>query len=384
MGKWLIMEKNVLAIVEFLGVVSYEIFVAYVMKAFCPMQQKRKAIYLFWALFPLALMTMLHGENIGNDTHAYTELFDAVRSMTLAQALSNGRFEKGYMLFTYILTRICSTRQSVLIAEGMIVYLSFARWLSKWSKAPGMVVCLIVEMLVIDEWMSVLRQALAMAILFFAFDALVEKKLLRFYILVVLAAQFHAVAYVFLLTWPMLWWFEEHRVNSLKKKWKFERLMAVCAVGIVLLMWPMINFLLRIFPKYQYYVAGAYMDGQARLAIVLKIIVYALMLMVPRWIKNQKWEAGQSVVELSLYRMALVNIVILIAANQATILTRFSGMFSIYAILGCSEQVAMLQYRKNRKLLTVAILILFALYGMIVTVYRTPAWQTTYPFEWWT
>lgn len=180
----------------------------------------------------------------------------------------------------------------------------------------------------------------------------------------------------------MLWWFEEHRVNSLKKKWKFERLMAVCAAGMVLLMWPMINLLLKIFPKYQYYVSGAYMDGQARLAIILKIIVYALMLMVPRWIKNQKWEAGQSVVELSLYRMALVNIVILIAANQATILTRFSGIFSVYAVAEFSEQASKLKRGKNRKIVTVAALILFALYGVIITIYRTPEWQTTYPFEW--
>lgn len=382
MDKWLIMEESVLATVEFFGLVGYEVLIAYAMKAFWPMNQKKKIIYLFWALLPLALMTMFHSESIGNDTQAYTELFDAVCNMTLKQALSNGRFEKGYMLFTYVLTRLFSSRQCVLIAEGAIVYLSLARWLNKWCKAPGLFVCLIVEMLEIDGWMSIQRQALAMAILFFAYDVLIEKKLLRFVVLVILAAQFHAVAYVFLLTWPMLWWFEEHRVNSLEKKWKFERLMAVCAVGIVLLMWPMINFLLRIFPKYQYYVAGAYMDGQARLAIVLKIIVYALMLMVPRWIKNQKWEAGQSVVELSLYRMALVNIVILIAANQATILTRFSGIFSVYAVAEFSEQASKLKRGKNRKIVTVAALILFALYGVIITIYRTPEWQTTYPFEW--
>lgn len=371
-----------LAVVEFLGLVAYEILMAFFMGAFHPMEDAKKRRYLFLALFPLAAMTMFHSENIGNDTRAYTDLFEAVKEMTLKMALSDGRFEKGYMLFTYVLTRLFSSRQCVLIAEGAIVYLSLARWLNKWCKAPGLFVCLIVEMLEIDGWMSIQRQALAMAILFFAYDALIEKKLLRFVVLVILAAQFHAVAYVFLLTWPMLWWFEEYRVNSLKKKWKFERLMAVCAVGIVLLMWPMINLLLRISPKYQYYVAGAYMDGQARLAIVLKIIVYALMLMVPRWIKNQKWEAGQSVVELSLYRMALVNIVILIAANQATILTRFSGIFSVYAVAEFSEQASKLKRGKNRKIVTVAALILFALYGVIITIYRTPEWQTTYPFEW--
>ena len=287
------------------------------------------------------------------------------------------------MLFTYVLTRLFSSRQCVLIAEGAIVYLSLSRWLNKWCKAPGLFVCLIVEMLEIDGWMSAARQSLAVAVLLFAYDALVEKKLLRFFILVILAAQFHAVAYVFLLAWPMLWWVDEYRRNSLEKKWQFEKLMAVCVVGIALLTWPMINLLLKIFPKYQYYMSGVYMDGQARLAIILKIIVYALMLLAPRWIKNQNRGTRQSVVELSLYRMALINIVILDAANKATILTRFSGVFSLYAIADFSEQVARLQYKKNREIVTILALVLFAVYGGVITLYRTPEWQTTYPFEWW-
>lgn len=372
-----------LAVVEFLGLVAYEILMAFFMGAFHPMENAKKKRYLFLALFPLVAMTMFHSKNIGNDTRAYTDLFEDVKEMTLKMALSNGRFEKGYMLFTYVLTRLFSSRQCVLIAEGAIVYLSLSRWLNKWCKAPGLFVCLIVEMLEIDGWMSAARQSLAVAVLLFAYDALVEKKLLRFFILVILAAQFHAVAYVFLLAWPMLWWVDEYRRNSLEKKWQFEKLMAVCVVGIALLTWPMINLLLKIFPKYQYYMSGVYMDGQARLAIILKIIVYALMLLAPRWIKNQNRGTRQSVVELSLYRMALINIVILVAANQATILTRFSGIFSVYAVAEFSEQASKLKRGKNRKIVTVAALILFALYGVIITIYRTPEWQTTYPFEWW-
>ena len=372
-----------LAVVEFLGLVAYEILMAFFMGAFHPMENAKKKRYLFLALFPLVAMTMFHSENIGNDTRAYTDLFEDVKEMTLKMALSNGRFEKGYMLFTYVLTRLFSSRQCVLIAEGAIVYLSLSRWLNKWCKAPGLFVCLIVEMLEIDGWMSAARQSLAVAVLLFAYDALVEKKLLRFFILVILAAQFHAVAYVFLLAWPMFWWVDEYRRNSLEKKWQFEKLMAVCVVGIALLTWPMINLLLKIFPKYQYYMSGVYMDGQARLAIILKIIVYALMLLAPRWIKNQNRGTRQSVVELSLYRMALINIVILVAANQATILTRFSGIFSVYAVAEFSEQASKLKRGKNRKIVTVAALILFALYGVIITIYRTPEWQTTYPFEWW-
>ena len=47
-----------LAIAEFLGLVGYEALLAYAMKAFRPMKESSKKVYLFWALLPLAAMTM--------------------------------------------------------------------------------------------------------------------------------------------------------------------------------------------------------------------------------------------------------------------------------------------------------------------------------------
>lgn len=374
-----------LAVIELLCLVSYEILVAYGMGAFRPMQQKKKSVYLFWALLPLALMTMFHSENVGNDTRAYIGLFDSVRHMTLNQALLSQRYEKGYMLFTYILTRLFSNHQSVLIAVGAVMYFALARWLKKWSNAPGLFVCLIVEMLIIDGWMSAARQTLATAVLLFAFDALIEKRLICFTLLVILAAQFHAVAYAFLLAYPIVWWIKEYKKNKhgiVKRKRTFEYLMAGCVVVLVMLLQPVLNVLLRYFPKYQYYLSGEYMDGQARLAIVLKIVIYGLMLAVPSLIAKNKRGEDRSVQERSFYRMSVVNLVLLVAANRATILMRVVGVFSLYAIEEFSEQTVKLKYRKNRTVMVVLTLALFAVYGVIITIFRTPAWQTTYPFEW--
>ena len=374
-----------LAIIEFLGLVLYEVLTACAMSAFRPMEQKKKALYLFWALLPLALMTMFHSENIGNDTRAYTGLFELVRRMTLKQALSIQRYEKGYVLFTYALTRMFSSSQSILIGVGAIMYFSLARWLKKWSAAPGLFVCLIVEMLIIDGWMSVLRQTLATAVLLFAFDAVLEKKPLRFVLLVILAAQFHAAAYAFLFAYPVVWWFKEYRIGKngmLNRSWKFEWLVVGCAVSLALFLQPVLNMLLRFFPKYQYYVSGAYMNGQARLAIVLKIVVYGLMLAMPRLIVGRKSKQKSDTKSTALYRMSLLNLVLLIASSQATILTRIAGVFSIYAIEEYSAQLARLKHARNRMVMVWLSLILFAIYGVVITLLRTPEWQTTYPFEW--
>lgn len=372
-----------LGAIEFLSLVGYEVIVAYVMKAFSPMQEEKKKKYLFWALLPLLLMTMFHSKNIGKDYDAYSGLFNRAKNQTLAEALRDTRYEKGYLLFNYSLAKVFESMQSVMIAEGLIVYLCLARWIKKWCSAPGVFVCLLVEMLWIDSWISMMRQAIAMAILFFAFDELIDKHLIRFVLIVILAAQFHAVSYVFLLAYPMLYWFDEYRENKLgkfEKNWLFEKLMLVCTIGIALLFQPTLKFLLYLFPKYQYYMAGSYMDGQTRVAIIIKIIVYGMILVAPRVIMRGQTPNGKS--QLACYRMAIVTLVITIAANQATILTRVSSVFSIYAIAGYAEEITNLKYEKNRRIMIFMTLLLFAAYGCVITVFRTPKWQQTYPFEW--
>ena len=62
--------------------------------------------------------------------------------------------------------------------------------------------------------------------------------------------------------------------------------MVAGAIGIALLLQPVLKLLLELFPKYQYYISGVYMDGQARVAIILKIIILGLMLIVPLWVSG--------------------------------------------------------------------------------------------------
>ena len=372
-----------LAIIEFLELVGYEAFLAWLMGAFRPMEEKRKKGYLLLAFIPLAVMSMFHGINVGADTPVYLEVFDLVKKSSLQEAMSNGRFERGYMLFNYLLARYFSNGQCVLSAEGAIVSISCARWINKWSKAPGLLVCLMIELLWFDHWMSLLRQSLATAILFFAFEALIEKKPIRFLLFVFLAAQFHAVAYAFLITYPAVWLFKEKRVGQdilCRKNWRYERLMLCSAIGITVLFQPILRFLLQIFPKYQYYLDGAYIDGKPRLAVILNIMVYSAMLIVPRIIQHRKLESD--VCGIALYRIAWINIVLYVAANQATVMTRVTSLLSVFAMMDCAEHVAQLNCGKNRKILTVIMLILFVAYGAIATRYRTPEWQKTYPFEW--
>lgn len=55
-----------IAAVEFLSLVCYEVMLATVFGAFSAMPSKKKKLYLVFALCPLMLMTMFRADSIGN------------------------------------------------------------------------------------------------------------------------------------------------------------------------------------------------------------------------------------------------------------------------------------------------------------------------------
>ena len=368
-----------IAIVEFLGLLLYEVLCAFLLGAFSEMKPQRKTTYLLVALLPLALMTMFHSENIGNDTGEYIKFFWQCKYTAWQNLFTSTRFESGYALFVSVCSYLFDSAQSILVAEGLFVYIALGRWLKKWCKAPGMFCIFLVAALQFDGWMSMQRQALAVAVLFWAFDALVEKKWIQFIVITLLAAQFHNAAYVFLLAYPAVYF-----LNSSKEQnhnlLRFNILAIVGCIGTMIAYHFLLAMLLSHFATYQYYANGAYMDGETRLAIILQIAVYGLLLLVP-YILTRTIYIKDRFLQL-LYKLSIINLGFVILASQATVLTRLAGVYSLYAFLLYTECVSRMKYRGNRLIVLTVTIALFAIYGAVITVYRTPSWQTTYPFEW--
>lgn len=375
------MTSKVIAAIEFLGLVYYEVMLALITGAFQKMKSQKKLWYLVLAVLPLALMTMFRAGSIGNDTQGYIDYFDSIKSLSLSQALDNTRFEKGYILLNYILSRISKNSQILLIVSGAFSYFSLSRWIYKWSAAPGLILCLAVEMLYIDSWMNVVRQAIAFFILLFAFDDLVERKFWRFLVITVLAAQFHNAAYAFLLAWPVAHLLRSIKRNSVAAEKRFQKYVLFAGVLAFFFISPLLNQLINLFPVYSYYVAGEYMNGEARLAVILKIVVYGLMIYIPSFLGKKNIEKTQTS-QMVIHRFAVLNIAIMLLANRATVFMRVANIFSFYALPDYIESVNGIEYRANRKILIVFTLIAFAVYGLVITLLKTPEWQTTYPFEW--
>lgn len=370
-----------LAIAQLLLLIIYECVLASFFKAFRRMKRKKKAIYLALALMPLALMTMFHGAGVGNDTGVYIEYYTSMNHVSISEALKNTRFEKGYILFNWFLNKISDEPQTLFACTGLFLYCSLGRWINKWIDAPGLYICLLVEMLTIDNWMSAQRETIAIAILLFAFDYLVERKFAGFVVLILIAMQIHTLSLALLPAYPAVYFMKDEESQGFITRHSFEIIVIAFSVLLSICFSWILSVLLKGFPKYAYYISGnsGYMDGKPRVAVILKLIVYAMMIVTPRMIKPHALR--QDPLYQTLYRLALINIVFVIIALRATIFMRFVGLFSLFAVFDFTNNIARFECF-NRRVATLIIIVAFAVYACIITVARTPEWQTTYPFQW--
>lgn len=92
--------------------------------------------------------------------------------------------------------------QTFLAIESAIIMIAFAHLISRYSVSPIQSICYYWGLLFYLFMFSAMKQALAMSILIFAFDAIMDKKPIRFILLVAIATLFHFPALIFL---PAYW-----------------------------------------------------------------------------------------------------------------------------------------------------------------------------------
>ena len=114
-------------------------------------------------------------------------------------------FEPGWNLCSGILWEVWPDGRGLMLFANYAFLLSFARFV--WKRSDNFFISYLV-MICLGIWgmaFFILRQTVALAIILFAYDALEDRKPLRFVIIVLLAASFHTTALAFLVVYPLLY-----------------------------------------------------------------------------------------------------------------------------------------------------------------------------------
>lgn len=160
-----------------------------------------KYILLICALM-FCVMGLRDCYTVGLDsTTSYLKSFNTIGDLDWNEITGKGEdnlnIATGY-LFKLIYLLSNGDYQWVIITLAAFEMLVLAHFLRRYSISPVVSILCYFGLLLYTFMFSALKQSIAMAIIMLSFDAIVDRKPLRFLLLVVIAGQFHFPAFIFL------------------------------------------------------------------------------------------------------------------------------------------------------------------------------------------
>lgn len=170
-----------------------------------------KGFLLTLAVIIPSVISGVRADTVGTDVRSYVKpiwylanssdnLFSFINNQgSLISGDEVSRFEKGYMLFTYMCTKINSSFFfNLFFSEFLIIGLTLLG-LWRFKKNHNISVTLgmfVFYTMLYNPSLNIVRQSIAMAILAFAFNFLIEKKVFKYILLVIIATLFHQTALI--------------------------------------------------------------------------------------------------------------------------------------------------------------------------------------------
>lgn len=172
---------------------------------------KKGAIYNIFIIMGLIIPCILAGfraDTIGTDVQVYVKpMFEAALSSSDFSQYQGMRWiaswtymyvhdiEIGFSLLVYIIAKVFGNMTVLLTCIEILIIFPFYKGLSYFKKDFPMWLCMLVFYLMnYNVTLNMMRQWIAMSLLFYGFKYVIEKKLKKFIFIVLVAMTFHTTA----------------------------------------------------------------------------------------------------------------------------------------------------------------------------------------------
>lgn len=173
-----------------------------VLSRYFPEGRTRAIFCVFAACIGLFLLQALRLPSVGIDVASYLAAYAASRELNFLEGDRLYNFELGYSLYSQFLAQRGLNEQTFLTLTAAIILIPVALTIARYSKMPALSVFLYATLGFYAFSFSGLRQAMAVAFCFWAFRYIQSRRLVRFCVIVAVAALFHQSALAFL---PAYW-----------------------------------------------------------------------------------------------------------------------------------------------------------------------------------
>ena len=235
--------------------------------------KNRKKIFLIIAYFMLSLFSCFRDFSVGTDTQQFVTSYNFFSNYGFEVVNFNQIYEPGFMLYMILLSRISASPRFFIVITYLFINFGIIKFINDNSKDYFISIIIYIFSCQFLASMTMLRQFMAISIVFLFFRNLLNKKYFRFLLSVFIAMMFHYFAILFVLLIP---------IYIIKKLNKAGLVAVLIALLIFYIFLPdIVMFLLNNISNYNDYIA--YLEsvgedmGTFRLPPMLLVLCALLM-----------------------------------------------------------------------------------------------------------
>lgn len=168
------------------------------------LKDQNKAYVVFMGVW-LFFITVLRNNSVGADTRTYLSIYSrshVIGWQAVFRWADTMMIEPGYVICNKALSYINDNPRFILLISAAITISLISYHIFKYSKKPWLSFFMFITLGMFGESLCLMRQYIAVAIIVASYIAIKDNKLLKFVVLVLLAASIHTSA---IIMFPMFW-----------------------------------------------------------------------------------------------------------------------------------------------------------------------------------
>ena len=181
----------------YLGLAGFELLL-YAIYNEAKSEKTKKWLFIMGCM-AIILIVGLRSDRTGNDTIGYVKNFLTINTVSWENMATVHHKDTGYYVFVKLIRTFTDSRVLFLLITATASLVGVFDLIKRNSKSPLLALFFYVTLGNFLFVLTGIRQAIAMSICMFAVRFIQNKKLIPFLLLILLAAQFHHSAYIFVI-----------------------------------------------------------------------------------------------------------------------------------------------------------------------------------------
>ena len=343
-----------------------------------------KKFFLIYVCMVLIIISAIRSVDVGNDTLQYWRAFTRISELPVKD-LWTTRYEPGFVILCYLLGLISDNPQILLVVTSFIIFIPFFIFFYRNSEDVVLSSYLFVSLSMFGLYLSMMRQAIAIAIILMGLEFFYKKKkYFIFFLFCLLAWQFHNSALIasVILLYPLI------------RKWTIKKIGV--AIALIPVIFVLANWFFEIFAGvfgYLGYADSQFFESNYFAAVIKGLMnaAYLWLLVACGGVSKEPLKRGIdgkiSVVDENnlffdtfLITIFFVQLFFLVCGIRIVIMERVGYYYSVFALIIIPRAIKNSFAKRDRFIISYFIIVVTFLYWIIVAFLR-PKWLGVVPYS---